>query len=216
MQKARLVDGAGTIVDFQFNPETISFTKSADWSEDTSQSNTDAPIRQFVGTKPLELSLKLVLDDATGNGPSVSERVNRLLSWTNPGDDSDRPQPRELKFEWGDLQIGLNRFFQCHCQSVAVEYTLFTTQGRPTRANATVKLVGLPTRKFGQNPTSGALRPLRSQALMPGDDLAVLAHRHYGTTRHWRALAELNGIDNPFRLPTGRELVMPLRLDDDR
>ena len=215
MQKARLVDDAGDDVQFQFNPETISFTKSAEWSEDASQSNSDAPVRQFIGTKPLELSLQMILDDATSTGPGVAERVNRLLSWTNPAEGSDPPQPRGLKFEWGDLQIGLNRFFQCHCQSVAVEYTLFTTDGAPTRAKATVKLVGLPTRKLGQNPTSGGVAPLRSETLLPGDDLAVLAHRHYGATGRWRELAEINHIDNPFRLPVGRELVLPLRLGLD-
>jgi hypothetical protein len=213
MQKAKLKDAAGASVDFQFNPDTISFTKSAEWKEDTSQSNADAPIRQFIGTKPLELSLKMILDDATSTGPSVAERINLLLSWTNPVEGTGTPRPHDLQFEWGELKLGLNTFFQCHCQSVAVEYTLFTTEGMPTRANATVKLVGLPTKKLGTNPTSGAIQPLRSQALLPGDDLAVLAHRHYGSTKRWRALAEINGIDNPFRLPVGRELVLPLRLD---
>jgi hypothetical protein len=212
MQRAKVVDDQNATVEFQFNPETIGFTKAAEWKEDATQSNADAPVRQFIGTKPLELNLKMVLDDATSTGSTVAQRVNQLLAWTNPVPNSSPPRPHNLRFEWGQLQIGLNKFFQCHCQSVAVEYLLFTTEGTPTRATATVKLVGLPTKVAGQNPTSGALRPLRSETLLPGDDLAVLSHRQYGSTRHWRALAELNGIDNPFRPPIGRELVLPLEV----
>lgn len=216
MAKAKLSDNHGNSVEFQFNPETISFTKAADWRGTPSRSSSEAPVRQFVSTKPLELSLKMVLDDATSTGASVAERVNQLLAWTNPATDTNPPEPHALEFRWGDLQFGSTRIFGCSCDSVAVEYTLFTSEGRPSRANATVKLVGLAPEAPGQNPTSGALRPMRSQALLPGDDLAVLAHRNYGDTRHWRTVAELNGIDNPFRLPVGRELVLPMRLELDQ
>lgn len=216
MQKAKISDDKGKSVAFQFNPETVSFTKAAEWSETPSKSSADAPIRQFIGTKPLELSLKMVLDDTEGKADSVATRINQLLSWTNPGDDSDKPEPHQLKFEWGTLQIGLNKLFNCHCESVSVEYTLFKEDGTPLRAIATVKLKGLPTRSYGQNPTSGAIQPVKSHLLMRGDEIPVITQREYGATRRWREVADHNQIDNPFRLPLGRELVLPKRsaLDD--
>jgi nucleoid-associated protein YgaU len=211
LQKARIVEEpTGPEVAFQFNPETISFTKAARWTENPTQAGTDAPVRQYTGTDPLELTLKMILDEATSTGPTVADRVNRLLKWTNPtgGEGSG---PHTLRFEWGQLKIGVAERFRCSCDSVAVEYTLFTPAGVPLRATATVKLKGLPTTREGQNPTSGGVDAVRSRTVGRGDDLAVLVHREYGSTRHWRRIAELNGIDNPFRLPAGRELLFPSR-----
>lgn len=208
LEKAKIT-GSGGEVAFQFNPETLSFTKKVTFEDSKTQSSENAPIRQFIGTDPVVLNLKMILDDTVGDGPDVAERVNRLLAWTNPADDSDPPHPHQLAFEWGQLKIGSEGRFPCHLESVQVEYTLFTDAGVPVRANATVTLKGMPTRKYGQNPTSGGLHARRSRRVQRGDDLAVIAHQEYGTGAVWRELAALNGIDNPFRLPVGRELVLP-------
>lgn len=210
LQKAKIV-GGGNEVAFQFNPETLSFSTKANFEESKTQSSETAPVRQFIGTDPISLELKMILDDTVGDGPSVSDRVNQMLSWTNPGDDTDKPKPQELTFEWGQLKIGTEGRFPCHCESVKVEYTMFTDAGVPVRANVSVTLKGLPTKKYGQNPTSGGLHARKSRLLQRGDDLAVIAHKEYGTGSVWRELAALNGIDNPFRLPIGRELVLPDR-----
>lgn len=222
LDKAKISGGSGE-VRFQFNPETLAFTKKVTFEESKTQSSGDAPVRQFIGTDPIVLSLKMILDDTVGEGPAVADRVNQLLAWTNPADDSDPPHPHELTFEWGQLKIGSEARFPCHLESVQVEYSLFTDAGIPIRATASVTLKGMPTKKYGQNPTSGGIHARRSRRLRRGDDLAVIAHQEYGSTAVWRVLAELNGIDNPFRLPVGRELVLPdrneirtlHRVDDD-
>lgn len=207
LEKAKLMDAAGGTVDFQFNPETISFTQTAEFKE---QSNISGPKRQFIGTKPVELSLKMLLDEVTAKGMSVADRVSLLLSWTTAADDSDPPHPHELKFSWGQLKIaGLNAF-RCHCKSVAVEYTLFTQKGVPVRANVTVKLAAIPPKKPGQNPTSGGVRPVRSRVMGRGDNLAALAFDEYGDPGRWRTVAALNNIDNPFRPPIGTEVILPI------
>jgi len=212
LDKAKIAGGGGE-VRFQFNPETLSFTKKVNFEESKTQSAGDAPVRQFIGTDPIVLSLKMILDDTVGEGPTVADRVNQLLAWTNPADDSDPPHPHELNFEWGQLRIGTEGRFPCHLESVQVDYTLFTDAGVPIRANAVVFLKGLPTKKYKQNPTSGGLHAKRSRRLRRGDDLAVIAHQEYGTGAVWRVLAAVNGIDNPFRLPVGRELVLPDRAE---
>ncbi len=205
LQKAKLRGPRGT-VEFQFNPETLSFKQSAEFKE---QSNISGAKRQYVGSKPIELTLKMLLDEVTARGPSVADRVGLLVGWTTPVGDEDPPHPDELTFSWGELKIGSSKTFKCHCRSVAVEYSLFTPGGVPVRATATVQLAGLPTKKRGQNPTSGGVRPVRSQLLARGDNLARVAHAQYGDTARWRSLADLNGIDNPFRPPVGREIILP-------
>lgn len=218
LQRAQITDGRGGSVEFQFNPETLSFTKRVKFKEEPTRASKDAPIRQYIGTEPTVLSLKMVLDDTVGQGwttfgmgASVPDRINQLLAWTNPADEKDPPEPRKLTFHWGQLKIGTEGRFACHCESVQVEYTLFTDGGVPIRASATVTLKGLPTRQYGQNPTSGGVHPRRSRRIERGDDLAVIAHQEYGRQSAWRVLAELNGIDNPFRLPVGQEIVLPDR-----
>lgn len=198
-------------VDFQFNPESIRFTKSASWVEHPTQSGENGPVRQFEGARPIDLSMSVLLDDTDEGGSSVSKRVNQLASWTNPDPNAKRhqPEPAELGFEWGEFRLGDSTRFVCHLQSVAVEYSLFSSSGAPLRATAAVQLVGTRNIKRGQNPTSGGQDALRSAILVRGDDLAVVAHREYGSTRRWREIAERNRIDNPFRLPTGREIVLP-------
>lgn len=208
--------GLGSQVAFQFNPETLSFTKKAKFSSENTQSSQGGSRDQFQGTDPLELSLKMLLDDTVsqGFGPSlagsVSDRVNKLLSWTEPKDASD-PQPIKLVFEWGKLKIGTEGQFPCHCQSVQVDYSLFRDNGEPLRATATVKLRGVPVETPGQNPTSGGIHARRTRRVQLGDDLAVIAQQEYGKGSAWRVLADINGIDNPFQLPVGRELLLPER-----
>ncbi len=198
-------------VEFQFNPETIRVSKSASWIENRTQSSQNGPVRQFEGARPIDLTLSMTLDDTDAGGSSVANRVNLLVAWTNPDQrgSSRQPEPPELGFEWGEFRLGDSGRFVCHLESVDVEFTLFSSSGVPLRATATTRLVGTRSVKRGQNPTSGGLQPLRSTVLIRGDDLAVIAHREYGSTRYWRAIADRNGIDNPFRLPSGREVVLP-------
>lgn len=204
-------DRQSSAVKFQFNPESISFTKSATWQEQETQSAESAPVRQFGGAGAIELSLKLLLDDTIEGGSSVADRVNRLASWTNPKEESreSKPEPATLVFNWGRFSIGVNRQFECHLKSVGVDYTMFSPEGIPLRANCEVKLIGTGSISWGQNPTSGGREAARSTLVAPDDSLAALSQRHYGTPNRWRDVAEFNDIDNPFTLVIGSELVIP-------
>jgi nucleoid-associated protein YgaU len=45
--------------------------------------------------------------------------------------------------------------------------------------------------------------------LVAGDTLAGIAYVEYGNPNLWRAVAELNGIDDPMRLRPGQRLMLP-------
>ncbi|KPC70135.1 peptidase M23B, partial [Streptomyces sp. NRRL F-6602] len=87
--------------------------------------------------------------------------------------------------------------------------TLFGTTGVPIRATCQMRLHEIPSKTKGQNPTSGALTAQRVHRVVAGDTLQSLAWREYGEASAWRAIAEANNIDDPSRLRSGTELVLP-------
>ena len=208
LQKASITDDKGDRVEFQFNPEKVSFTRTVKFPD-----KSEANDRQYVGTDPIELQLTMELDEVGSRAPTLADRVKTMLKWTTPVQGSDPKQPHLLTFTWGQLKIGTEDSFQCHCKAVKVEYTLFTPAGIPVRGTVTITLLGLPPKEDGTNPTSGGMQPVRSRQIGPGDHLPVLTHREYGDTSSWREVARRNRIDNPFRPRLGTEVLFPARLD---
>jgi nucleoid-associated protein YgaU len=50
---------------------------------------------------------------------------------------------------------------------------------------------------------------MASRQFLAGDSLAGLAYEEYGDPNFWRAIAEINGIDDPMRVTPGRHLFIP-------
>ena len=73
----------------------------------------------------------------------------------------------------------------------------------------TVTLEELAGEAPKQNPTSGGLVPHRVHELVAGDTLAGIAYAEYGNPNLWRAVADLNHIDDPMRLRPGQRLMLP-------
>jgi hypothetical protein len=65
----------------------------------------------------------------------------------------------------------------------------------------------------GQNPTSHAVNSRRVHTMIDGDTLQSVAYRELGKPAYWRAIADLNGIDDPLRLPAGTVLLIPSLAD---
>ena len=123
---------------------------------------------------------------------------------TSSSKDTDRPSAPWVKFKWGVLTG-----FVGYIKSVSAKYTLFSPDGKPLRAVCTVALEELPNEPGKQNPTSGGLHPRNAHTVTEGDSLAAIAYREYGSPVHWRALAEVNGIDDPLRLRPGQVVLIP-------
>jgi nucleoid-associated protein YgaU len=59
------------------------------------------------------------------------------------------------------------------------------------------------------NPTSGG-RPGRARHLVTSDEnLATIAQQAFGTPSAWRAIAEVNGIDDPSAIRPGDVVYLP-------
>ncbi|MGN0065734.1 MAG: LysM peptidoglycan-binding domain-containing protein, partial [Nocardioides sp.] len=117
-----------------------------------------------------------------------------------------QPSPPWVVFEWGAFSTAR---FTAYVSSVEASYTLFGTTGVPIRATCQMRLHEIPSKTKGQNPTSGALTAQRVHRVVAGDTLQSLAWREYGEASAWRAIAEANDIDDPSRLRSGTELVLP-------
>ncbi len=196
----------GKIV-FQFNPTELSVSKASSWERETGTGNKKSGPPQYKGPLPSKLSLEMFFDASDTQDNSVVKSVEQLLSCCVPtvaSHQKDKGSPPWVLFRWGGLTG-----FLAYVSSVTAKYTLFAPSGLPIRAICTVALEEIAGEAPRQNPTSGGLVPRRVHVLVEGDNLAMLAYREYGDAARWRAVADLNGIDDPMRLRPGRTLLLP-------
>jgi hypothetical protein len=137
----------------------------------------------------------------------VTKDVDMLLNWTTPTPKSlqaNKPNPPIVAFHWGATAL-----FDAYLKSVSARFTLFRPNGEPLRAVVSVGFEEVPKETPKQNPTSGAIPGSRTRRLGAGDSLQSIADDEYGDPTRWRVLAEANGIDDPFRVPIGAQLLVP-------
>jgi hypothetical protein len=198
-------------IDFKFNPKEYTIQKSANWDRKPSQGAPKTSHPEFTGSHPRSLSLELFLDETDSKDGDVSEVVETLFDCLAPLPKllaTDRPLPAFVMFGWGGKHS-----FTAYLKSVSAKYTLFRDTGVPMRAVCAVALEEIPDGQARQNPTSGALAPLRTHTVVEGDTLQSIAYGEYRDPTLWRALAEANQIDDPFRLRPGRALRIPQPAD---
>jgi nucleoid-associated protein YgaU len=83
--------------------------------------------------------------------------------------------------------------------------------GTPVRATVTLTISGQSAAMAGTNPTSHATDTRRARLLTDGDTLHSVAWRELGNATSWRAIAELNDIDDPQRVIAGSTVLIPDR-----
>jgi LysM repeat protein len=194
-------------IDFQFNPKELSVSKSAKWDRGSQKSNAKSDVPQFKGPDPSKLSVEMFLDASDVQDASVVRTVEQLFACCVPTAESLRKKPGSppwVVFHWGSLSG-----FPSFVSSVSVKYTLFTPDGLPVRATATVSIEEISGEHSGQNPTSGALTARTVHTVRAGDSLPSIAWREYGDPTLWRPIAECNGIDDPMLLRAGTALLIP-------
>ncbi|MCX5213551.1 LysM peptidoglycan-binding domain-containing protein [Kitasatospora sp. NBC_00240] len=199
----------GPEIRFQFNPNTLSLSKGAQWRQNLIRGGEETGVPEFMGAQPRQLTVELFLDATATRDDSVAKSVETLLGWCAPTPASiaaKAPSAPRVMFAWGSFESV--KFFG-YLGNVSATYSLFDPSGRPLRATCQVQVTesGEPTP--GQNPTSGALNARRVHRLVAGDSLELLAYQEYGDATAWRRIAEANGIDDPMRLRPGAELLVP-------
>ena len=196
----------GAVIDtifFSFNPKELSIQRSAEW-KDTSTKKPQPP--EYNGAKGGNVSVEMFLDASEGG--EVKTTVDKLLGAVLPAkgtDDKQKPVAPYVALGWGKVT-----YVPCAVvDSVSAKYTRFDANGRAIRAVVTVTLKEVFPGLVRQNPTSGATGAQSSHVLLAGDTLASVANSEYGSPNGWRAIADANRIDDPFRVRPGSRLLIP-------
>jgi nucleoid-associated protein YgaU len=117
-----------------------------------------------------------------------------------------KSQPPKCEFRWGSMWS-----FKAVLADVTQKFTLFLPDGTPVRA--TLDVTFRQTEDEGlfpkQNPTSGGMPGHRTRIVKAGETLDWIASQEYGEAKHWRYIAEVNRIDNPFQMKPGTVLQLP-------
>jgi hypothetical protein len=201
-------------VECMFNPTEYRLTQRA------IVSRTETPLKnagtaEFGGTGPITLSMQLLFDDFGSLEGDVTPKIDTLLGWQRPtATEEDKKTPPRVQFLWGG-NPQLNRF-RGILTSIAVNYTVFRRDGRPVQAKVDVTIEGEEDPKFKPNPTSHASGTWRIHTVVEGDSLQSVAFAELGKATYWRAIAELNGIDDPLRVRPGTALLIPTLADAAR
>lgn len=220
MDKALLevVDGnvEPKVLKFQYNPEQFTLTKSTVWSRPVANNNASAPPTTYRSTGPRSVSMEIFFDRYAEPFGDVSDDVEVLFLWTKPCPipKNDVYHPPVLKFRWGSSDVMPD--FQGFLSNVSANYTMFRREGTPIRATCNITLEEIPEEVEGTNPTSGSRAGLRRHVLIEGESLHSVAWAEYGHARYWRALADFNDIDDPLRVASGTQLLLPSARDAAR
>ena len=194
---------------FHFNPTTISFTRAVQYNRSPNQAN-DPPV-QFTGAGPTSMTLQVFLDKVgKGGSTGIQPEIDQLVSWTTVADVSQPGSgPPKLIFTWGVLSINKETTLVGYLENLKVTCEMFDRNGLPLRATIDLTLKSAAEEPKGTNPTSGSESSRRRHVLRREESLHSVAHSTFGDAGAWRAIAELNGIDDPTRLRPGRELLLP-------
>lgn len=194
--------GFNQTITFQFNPATIKVSQNQKLSEKVSlqKLNREEQLKQQGHTT-------IDVDELIFDGTLTKSRVQTLFNWLKPlpvGEGTNQTEPLKiLHFTWGKLD------YRCVMENVTATYIRFKSDGTPIRAKVSLKFRTQPLVPSGTNPTSGGLVGRRAHVLTQGDNLQQLAFRTYQTPTSWRAIAEVNGIDDPLRVPVGAMIYLP-------
>jgi hypothetical protein len=207
-------------VEFDFNPETLKYTRVA---QDTTRAGASPA---GVGSTP-SILLKAPPKSLQGVGymvgDDVHDRAAQLYAWMDPGGGllgqligaavgaltggrinlaSKKPP---LIFQWG------TQIMRCVMSNVQVTFERFSSAGAPDRANVNFTVVEefnifgmLPT-----NPTSGGLPGRQRHIVSASENVQTISTAAYGSPGLWRGVAEANNIDDPFRVKPGDTVYLP-------
>lgn len=200
-------------ISFMFNPTAYKLQRSVSVKTEDRVAKVGGQ-SEYQGTGPLTLTVELFFDDFASAKGDVTPKINKLFEWQKP--DAKTKAPPLVKLDWGTNAI--LKGFKGVLTDVTANYTIFNKSGTPIQAtaNITIKEVVDKELAVGKNPTSHSIDMRRVHVVVEGESLASIANAELGEPGYWRALAEVNGIDDPLRVRPGANLLIPSAADAAR
>lgn len=192
----------------QFNPESLSQSKSNKWAFRTDIGDS-VPESTFSGGNSGSMTLELLFD-TTDTGDDVRRAYHKLIkiAMVKPSENKDtKGEPRQVIVQWGKFIS-----YVAVIESITQNFTLFLPNGTPLRANVSVSLreVYDEGKLPPQNPTSRS-DVRRTWVVEKGQRLEWISYQVYGDAGAWRHIAESNGLLNPAVLRPGQILkIVPI------
>jgi hypothetical protein len=194
--------------EFQFNPESYSISKSADWSENKSDHILDSPLLEWKGGKSMKLDMTIMFDTYEEDS-DVRKKTMPIEELTMVYDETHGPP--HLYFHWDDyLKVRDGHKVTWVMTSFNTTYKMFSASGVPVRAEMKVSLT-----EIADEDTQKARIRLQSPdhekayRVQPGDTLQAIANEAYDDPTLWRPIASANNIEDPRNLEPGQVLRVP-------
>ncbi len=167
----------------------------------------------FHGTDPMTINIQ----KARLIGPECKPMCDTLMSWLSPASGLlgavaaalglPAAAPPDLIVQWGPPSAGF--MITAVMTQVDVTYERIAPSGIPVHASVNMILKEIPSPLSLTNPTSGG-RPGRNRHVVSSDEsLTSIATAAFGTPSAWRAVAEVNGIDDPTSIEPGDVVYLP-------
>lgn len=158
---------------------------------------------------------QMIVSKARLVGLEVKIAVNLLLSWVDTDEGWLKIPPPEVKTtaaptliaQWGPPIVGFT--FLCKMQKVDITFLRVSSAGIPTHAVVNLTLSEEPSKIPFTNPTSGGLPGRDRHTVLADESLASIATQKFGQPGAWRAIADINGIDDPGAVRPGDLIYLP-------
>lgn len=188
-----------------FNPDKYALKYEIEYNE-RQPAGTAANAPSFSNMKSQELALEFVIDGtgvASNEDVDVASTVDEFLDQCYAYD-GEIHSNRYLRVSWASL------IFDCILRSADVNYTLFTSSGKPLRAKIAAKFVGFVNdelRERQQDASSPDRHHIRQVG--PRGRIDRMTHLIYDTPEYYIDVARTNDLTNFRKLAAGDELLFP-------
>jgi nucleoid-associated protein YgaU len=187
-----------------FNPNQIVVSKQARW-RDAPAAQRDVPAAQHTYADSALLTMDLFFDtsEARADVRTHTDDVAHLMTVEKHG---SMHRPPVCRLLWGQSGV----FFQGVLQQLTQRFVFFLDNGLPVRA-----VLGCTFKEWRDDEEEGrrqdkqSLDVAKTHMTRRGDTLSSIAARMYHDPALWRAIADANGIVDPFALTPGRVLLIP-------
>ncbi|MDC3253781.1 hypothetical protein OAU89_02685, partial [bacterium] len=208
-------------MEVQFNPADINMTWGTRNSGDNEQMGNTLKLtggKQMIIKKtdfpPATAKFKLIFDNSilrgsqSQSGMSITKLIDKFKAMcldVSP----EVHAPSYLKLTWGEFK------FNCELTSLSVNYTLFSSDGKPLRAELDCTFsefqdaVTKAIEDAGNSPDM-----TRVVTVLEGDTLPLLCYKHYGSSQHYLKVAKVNKLASASYLRPGQRVVFPPLVDE--